>query len=173
MKKLFLAIMITLLSLPLFAQTSTVTNTAQGQLVTLDIPISLAKSATNYSAQFNLDGYLPNDSTHFFPILWQSDDTVQVTVALQVQNSIAPAGSAYEGSWQTVATATSVQANAGNDTLYVKSIFQRGTIAPGVSDAVSMSGKVGNVGRLVVTFANPTTVGNSGHFRAWVYLPKH
>ncbi len=171
MKKLLISLLLLFTVTFSFAQSTSIT-TEQGKLVTLDIPLTLSKAATNYSTTFNLDGYLPYDSTHFFTVAWQSNDTVQVTIALQVQNSIAPLGSSYQGSWQTAATITSVQLNAGNDTLYSMNVFQRGAIAAGVTDAVSMAGKIGNQARIKVTFANPTTVGNGGQFRLWLYLPK-
>ncbi len=172
MKKLILVAILFLASLPIVAQSTYSYPTKQGKIVAYDIPISLAKAATNYSSSFSLDGYLPFDSTSYFTVLWQSNDTVQVTVALQVRNPLAPSGSSYAGSWQTVATLTSVQANAGNDTLYAMNVFQRGAIAAGVTDAVTLAGKIGSEARLKVSFANGTTVGNSGQFRVWAVLPK-
>ena len=172
MKKLFISLFLLFTAAFSFAQTTQQTYTKQGQTITYDIPISLSKATTNYSQSFSLDGYLPYDSTDYFTVAWQSNDTVQVTIALQVRNTLAPAGTSYLGSWQTVATLTTVQANAGNDTLYAMNVFQRGTIASGVTDAVSMAGKIGNEARLKVTFANPTTVGNGGQFRVWAILPK-
>jgi hypothetical protein len=51
-------------------------------------------------------------------------------------------------------------------------VFQRGAIAAGVTDAVTLAGKIGSEARLKVSFANGTTVGNSGQFRVWAVLPK-
>jgi len=172
MKIKLISLLFVLFSFLGFAQSTSITNTLQGKLVTYDIPISLSKATTNYSTSFSLDGYLPYDSTDFFTVAWQSNDTVQVTIALQVMNTVGQLGASYQGSWQTVSTITTVQANAGNDTLYAMNVFQRGAIASGVTDAVTMAGKIGNLARLKVTFANPTTVGNSGQFRVWAYLPK-
>lgn len=172
MKKVFLFVFLAFVSMT-FAQKTQETYTKQGKIVAYNVPITLAKTGTNYSNPFSLDGYMPADSSHFIPVLWQSNDTVQVTVALQVRSTITTSlGATYKGSWQTAVTLTSVQANAGNDTLYVMNVVQRGTIAPAVTDMATMAGKIGNEARLVVTFANPTTVGNSGQFRVWAYLTK-
>lgn len=146
-------------------------STPYGQKVELNIPITLAKAATNYSEVFDLEEYLPYDSTSFFPVLWQCNDTAQITISLQVENT-SRSSATYNGSWTTVATFVTHQLNAGNDTLYVYNVFQRGNIASGVLESVSMGGKVGNKARIVVAFANGTTVGNSGQFRLWALLPK-
>lgn len=146
-------------------------DTKEGKIVSFVLPITLAKSTTNYSDAFSLDGYLPYDSLHYLPVVWQSNDTVQVTIALQVKNSLVPSG--YTGgTWVDAAIITSVQANAGNDTLHTKSLIQRGTVPAALTDIVSMAGKVGTDWRSRVTFANPTTVGNSGTLRIWMPLKR-
>lgn len=172
MKKIFLSMILALFLMPMSFSQSSVIDTEQGQLVTLNIPITLAKAASYYSDEFNLDGYLSYDSTNFFSVLWQSNDTVQVTITLEVRNTTIPSGTAYIGVWLSAVTIISVQANAGNDTLWVMNVVQRGAIKGGTDNLVTMAGKIGNIARIKVAFANRTTVGNSGQFRLWAYLPR-
>ena len=171
MKRLFVLAVI-LFGVVTFGQTSRIYSTIIGQEVVYNIPITLAKATTSYSAEFLLDQYLPFDSTTYFPVLWQSNDTVQVTIYLQVKNDRSTISDSYDGSWQNVCTLVTNQLNAGNDTLYVMNVFQRGAVPSGVTDKVTMAGKIGNKGRIKVVFGNPTTVGNSGQFRLWTVLPK-
>lgn len=176
MKRLFLIPLILLsFSTLILPQTNATSYTKDGMIKSFSIPITLAKSSSAYySEEFDLEQFLKYDSTSSVAnILWQSNDTVQVTIALQVKNTLKP-GTTTAGSWQTACTisGTTPQANAGNDTLYTRKIVQRGSVASGVTDIISMSGKMGDKGRISVTFANPTTVGNSGTFRLWCYLVK-
>lgn len=176
MKRLFLIpLILLLLSVTILPQTNAISYTKDGVVRAFSIPITLAKSSSAYySDEFNLEEFLKYDSTSsVVDVLWQSNDTVQVTIALQVKNSLAPP-TTTAGSWQTAATlsGTTPQANAGNDTLYTRKVVQRGSVASGVTDIISMSGKIGTKARLSVTFAAPTTVGNSGTFRLWAYLVK-
>jgi hypothetical protein len=147
------------------------TFTDEGKIVSFVVPISLTKSATNYSDAFSLDGYLPTDTLNYLPINWQSNDTVQVTIALQVKNSFVPSG--YTGgTWVDAAVVTTLQANAGNDTLHTKSLIIRGSVPAAITDLVSMAGRKGDTYRFRVTFANQATVGNSGTLRIWMPLKR-
>lgn len=169
MKKI-LILLIVLTSLQ-FAQVKTeVFKYGEDAVVSFVVPISLGKAANNYSESFDLWGYTGLDSTSFFPVSWRSNDTVQVTIALQTRNPLSANNSLVDG-WVDAVVLTSVQANAGNDTLWTKYVMTRGH-APTNTDLVTMGGKYGISGRLRVTFANPTTVGNGGNFRVWVYLKK-
>ena len=135
------------------------------------VPITLGKAASNYSNPFSIPPIYLGDSTKFIGIAWQSNDTCQLTIALQTKNYEYTGGSVTAGTWNTLATATALQASAGNDTLYQKYILPRGTIPSGNTDEVAGS-YLGDIARLKVSFANATTVGNSGYLRVWVYLKK-
>lgn len=177
MKRLFL-ISLLAISFLSFAQTKESFAPNGNKVVAYDIAISLAKATTNYSSAFDLLGFLPHDSIKVMPFLWMANDTCQLTITLQTRNSFVAGRSVVAGDWTDAATITTSQANAGNDTLYVKELIQRGTAMSG-SNQVSMAGKIGNEGRIKVVFGAPTTVGNgttavgdAAYFRSWLYLTK-
>lgn len=176
MKKLFLILFVASLSFVTMAQTG-VSVYNGGKVVSYGIALSLAKATTNYSSAFDLVEYTPHDSVTFMPFLWSANDTCQLTITLQVRNAFTK-GSVTPGDWTDAATITTTQANAGNDTLYIKELIQRGTAVSG-SNQVTMGGKIGTEGRIKVVFGNPTTVGNgstvdgtTAYFRCWLYLKK-
>ena len=168
---LSLLLILFVISTTIPAQT-VVTSTKEGAIVSYVVPITLAKSGTQYSDYFDLDGFLPRDTTKYIPVLWQCSDTTTLSLYLQVKNSVTSGVTAAVGSWYNAATLIYNQTNYGNDSLYVKNLMARGTVASGVTDMVSLSGYTGDRARIKVVFANPTTVGNSGYLRVWVYLKK-
>ena len=172
MRQFILFSLIILLCSYIVPQTTTFSNTADGKILSLSIPITLAKSASYYSTEFDIEPYLKHDSTSsIMDVVWQSNDTVQATISLETKNTLVTSGTA--GAWNVLACALIyTQLNAGNDTIYARKIVERGSIASGVTDMVSLAGKIGNKARIKVTFTNPTTVGNSGTFRLWAYLVK-
>lgn len=141
------------------------------KVICYTIPISLAKATTNYSDYFSLGGYVVPDSTRFIAVTWQSNDTCQATISLSTKNAEIN-GTVTQGTWNNFYTLVTNQLNAGNDTLYTKYIQTRGSVASGVTDVGVSTGNFGDVGRIKVVFGNPTTVGNSGFLRIWVYLRK-
>lgn len=148
------------------------------KIVAYDIAISLAKATTNYSNKFDLVGFLPHDSLSVMPFLWMANDTCQLTITLQTRNSLVAGRSVVSGDWVDALAITTSQANAGNDTLYIKELIQRGT-APTGTNILSVAGKIGNEGRIKVVFGAPTTVGNgttavgdAAYFRSWFFLKK-
>jgi len=159
--------------------------TLTGKTVEYLLPISLSKATTNYSGEIYLDGYLPFDSTTIGLLQWQSDDTCTFTVTLETKSItttnqsldgyVSPGGTltaGQQGGWRLAATFVTNQVNLGNDSLYSYSIMPRGSVASGVTDMVSMAGKWGNKARIKVVFTNPTTVGNSGNLRMYLFLRK-
>lgn len=143
--------------------------------VFVGFPISLAKSSTYYSGEFDLAGFFPFDTTHLVgTYVFQATDSLQFTATLEVKNSLVR--TLTTGGWFTAATITlGTAANligASADSLYSVSIVQRGSVASGVTDIKSMGGKIGNRARIKIVVTNPTTVGNSGSFRSWLYLKK-
>jgi hypothetical protein len=141
------------------------------KVVCYTIPVTLAKATNNYSNPFTIPSGYFGDSTKFISASWQSNDTVVATISLQVKNAELTGSSVTAGTWNTAATLVTNQTNAGNDTLYNKYILTRGTVPSGNTDEVACT-KFGDIGRVLVTFTTPTTVGNSGYLRLWVYLKK-
>lgn len=166
MKRLFVFLIALIFTFPVYSQSWT--NAENGvDILYMPIDISLSKAATNYSWEIALPKYVAYDSSSYLAnVEWQSNDTVQATITLETKNSIG------SGSWTTAGTLVTNQLNAGNDTLYAKTILERGTIPSGVLDMVTLGSKLGDKMRVKVVFGNPTTVGNSGTFKLWVYLKK-
>jgi hypothetical protein len=189
MKKLFLSLFLVCFSIGIFAQTegsktgqggvdptlspfTLVSYTNVGKVVEYSIPLTLTKAATSYSEVFSLDGFTPQDSVKWIPVLWAANDTCQITsITIQAKSTVTPNGVVPTSQWFTFATPLATpQANGGNDTVYTKNVVLRGTVS--ATDEVSASGAYGDKARIKVVFANPTTVGNGGYLRVWIYLRK-
>ena len=141
------------------------------KVIAYSIPLSLAKATTNYSLNGTIPATYLGDSTKVIGVAWQSDDTCQLTLSLQSKNGEFTGGSVTAAKWNTLATLVTNQLNAGNDTLYSKFVLPRGTVASGVTDQVA-GAYIGDQLRVKAVFGNPTTVGNGGYLRIWVYLKK-
>lgn len=166
MKKL-LALVLILVGLT-FAQTNVMSYPTGETILTTYHAFTLASGNTSYySSAVDVAGHRLKDSLSCWNVSYRSTDTVNVTVYLQGRKN---AGN-KTSNWETIGTLTTTNSY---DSLNSAVFFKFGTFA-----ATSISGKGKTLGgadfdqvRLKWTYANKTTIGDSGTLILWLTLFK-